>query len=1004
MLKNSVVRVCTMFIIALAMPAMLFAETIGVFFDSNVEQIKFAAGDVKLALESKGFTVEMLPLTSIASPYANKKVVITLASDSIVTNNLKEQGGTLPTGLGEQAYGLRTTTAPQTSYWVLGGDVNGAMYGGLQIAENIKFYGFSGTYNNQESPKILKRGIKLNVPFDVNSTTYFNANISTSSRHAIANVWDMTFWTTWFDEMARNRYNVLSVWNNHPFTSMIKMADYPDVAIKDVKGYPDFYNDNDKTGAVIKTMTIDQKIEFWRSVMAYAKSRGFSFYLFNWNLFLYGAEGKYGIVKDVTNPTTITYLRKCMYELLKTYPDLDGFGVTQGEAMSKDDAKDSYFLGATYGMGMADYANENPERKLNFIHRWHMADFTSIQKNFTELLKCPNVTFDMSFKYSSAHMYSSTRPDFMNSSDVNFLKVNNVKSWFTVRNDDFYYHNWGSPAYAREYLNNIPGQGDWFKGFYMGSDGFNPTRTFFSKNSVTQGTLEIQRQWYMFMIWGRLSYNPNTSDDVFKNYMTLKYPEVSTNDLFTAWSKVSAALPKVGEMLFDDFKLDFHWYPENCQSKDAFLTIANFAASTPRPASGQCGIPGTAANSCNGKVTSFTIADQIEADASSALSLVSTMVAPANSELGVTITTIKAMSYLAIYYAYKIRGATYSITLNKTAEAKNAMGTAYCWWKKYTNLMDANYKGMSCQRSAHFATWHQHDAAVLKEYTDLGGTGSPICGDKSYNVTLSSINDLKGSVLGAGLYNPGDEVTITAVPETGYRFTLWMENNEMVSSDMSYKFTITSDRQIVGYFVENDSCGFPWNEAGFTVNKASVNKIYGPIDLSCAPYGVNISLSIEGIGNDNSDFCKVYYKIDGGALKTIAEHYGSFAVKFLSVSNIKGENLEIIINCANTYSDEFYYINNVKVVENYPTSINKTPANGIAIFPNPASKMLKINFPDDLMNREVKIFNSIGLMVYNTQTKNSYIELDVHSLNLKGMILVHLETDSEVSNHKIIVQ
>ena len=62
---------------------------------------------------------------------------------------------------------------------------------------------------------------------------------------------------------------------------------------------------------------------------------------------------------------------------------------------------------------------------------------------------------------------------------------------------------------------------------------------------------------------------------------------------------------------------------------------------------------------------------------------------------------------------------------DKNNEAKDAMGTAYCWWMKYSNLMDANFNGMSCQRSFTFETWHQHDAAVLKEYTDLGGVGTP---------------------------------------------------------------------------------------------------------------------------------------------------------------------------------------------------------------------------------------------------------------------------------------
>ena len=150
----------------------VFSETVGIFFDSNVEQIKFAAGDVKTALEAKSFTVEMLPLSSLDATYANKKVVIALASDNATIGILTTQGGTIPTGLKEQGYGLRTTSNPQQSYWVVGADVNGAMYGGLQMAENITFSGFTGSYNNEESPSILKRGIKLNLPWDKRSGTY----------------------------------------------------------------------------------------------------------------------------------------------------------------------------------------------------------------------------------------------------------------------------------------------------------------------------------------------------------------------------------------------------------------------------------------------------------------------------------------------------------------------------------------------------------------------------------------------------------------------------------------------------------------------------------------------------------------------------------------------------------------------------------------------------------------------------------------------------------------
>jgi hypothetical protein len=66
--------------VALALPAMVWAETAGVFFDPEVEQIRFAAGDVKAALENNKFTVEMLPVASLTASYPNKKVVIAVAS------------------------------------------------------------------------------------------------------------------------------------------------------------------------------------------------------------------------------------------------------------------------------------------------------------------------------------------------------------------------------------------------------------------------------------------------------------------------------------------------------------------------------------------------------------------------------------------------------------------------------------------------------------------------------------------------------------------------------------------------------------------------------------------------------------------------------------------------------------------------------------------------------------------------------------------------------------
>jgi hypothetical protein len=483
MVKKMKVHICAISLVILSIPVMAYAETVGLFFDSAVPQVQFAAGDVKTALESKGFTVETFPLSSLQTGYNKKKVVVALASNNEVTKLLTNEGGTIPVGLGEQAFGLRTTKKGQTSYWVIGGDANGAMYGTLDLAENIQFYGFKETYISQQTPAILKRGIKLNLPFDEESPTYERNSRGTSYQKAIPHVWDITFWEEWFDQMARYRYNVVSVWNNHPFTSLVFLPDYPDLAIQDVTGFDGYF----------KKMTIEDKIAFWREVMKLAKARGFEFMFFNWNVWVSNAHGKYGLANAETSDANKEYMYKSMLKLLETYPDLDGFGVTNGENKSNQD-----FLWAAYGKAMYDYAIKNPQRKLRFIHRWHQTSLANIKNTFSELIELPNVTFDMSYKYSKAHMYSTPVPK--NFDEWNHSKQlidNNMTTWFTVRNDSFYYLTWGDPSFARTYINGMIEYGDNFAGFYIGSDGFCPTRSFFNKNSISQGILEVQRQWYM---------------------------------------------------------------------------------------------------------------------------------------------------------------------------------------------------------------------------------------------------------------------------------------------------------------------------------------------------------------------------------------------------------------------------------------------------------------------------------------------------------------------------
>jgi len=143
------------------------AETVHLYFDADTPQVAFAAGDIKAALEKRKHTVENRSLAALAEGDTGKKIVLAVAAGSKVLSLLAAQGGKAVSALGPQAYALRTTTRPGVTYWVLGGDAAGAMYGGLQMAENIDFNGLRGSFDLEEAPYLSHRGMKLNLPLEL---------------------------------------------------------------------------------------------------------------------------------------------------------------------------------------------------------------------------------------------------------------------------------------------------------------------------------------------------------------------------------------------------------------------------------------------------------------------------------------------------------------------------------------------------------------------------------------------------------------------------------------------------------------------------------------------------------------------------------------------------------------------------------------------------------------------------------------------------------------------
>ena len=71
-----------------------------------------------------------------------------------------------------------------------------------------------------------------------------------------------------------------------------------------------------------------------------------------------------------------------------------------------------------------------------------------------------------------------------------------------------------------------------------------------------------------------------------------------------------------------------------------------------------------------------------------------------------------------------------------------------------------------------------------------------------YNIALSADPQDGGTVSGGGSKEEGSSCTVVATPAEGKVFEGWFENNELVSNDASYTFTVERARNLVAQFAE----------------------------------------------------------------------------------------------------------------------------------------------------------------------------------------------------------
>ena len=532
--------------------------------------------------------------------------------------------------------------------------------------------------------------------------------------------------------MARHRYNVLSLWSLSPFPSLVKVPEYPKVALADVKRKTGAMFDATNQGRdmydpswpleTVKTMTIDEKIAFWRGVMQYAQDRGIDVSVFTWNIFVYGTEGSgYGITVDPRNATTKDYVRQVHHARSSTPIRCSPrsasrrartWATSTTPARSGGCGRPTASACRTRWRDAADPESpfHRPGRRITLIHRAHQADLEAIVDTFKALPGSDRglgeSTLAFSFKYSQAHMHSSTAPQFIFQNGWYDSMPAGKQTWLTVRNDDLYYLRWGDPDFVRALLAAAAAAADRIAGFMLGPDGYTWGRDFVSTRGRDAAPAGHREAVVLVPALGPARLRADDPERALRARSSRRASRRRAGRSSAALASTSKILPLVNRFYWGYF--DFQWYPEGSWSQAGFVGVRDFI--TPKYPPMREDEDGETLRimsvkafvdrgSIAGHLTPLEVASEIDLLAADGVQRISTVRAAAEPELQDTLGDIRAMAALGRYYAAKIRGAVELARYEQAkdasahARARTALQASAEHWREYARLWSAQNVG-----------------------------------------------------------------------------------------------------------------------------------------------------------------------------------------------------------------------------------------------------------------------------------------------------------------------
>ncbi len=403
--------------------------------------------------------------------------------------------------------------------YAIGIDDTGTMYAALDVAEQLWLGQFRTVETVQikekkKSPSILYRGIHLFIHTQAldDPVSWFH---------------NEKFWHGFFLQMAKSRFNLLDLHGAYDLITtqypnllpyMVSLPKYPDVGVGPEKA--------------------QRNLSSLHNIIEMAHEYGIKVCLMNYSA-SWSIPDHPG--SEETEEGLRNYTIAALKKVLETIPSLDGLGFRVGES------------GQTMDFYRAAYLNALSE--LNMSPALFTRTWMAKEKEIFDLADVYPGNTVLEIKYNGEHLglpYLVTggrMTEWPGYSYENYLKLPRKYAvlYQIESNGAHRIFPWGDVDFIRQALKSTT---------YCEANGFilNTYSTYYPHSDAYTNTTQTdlryynwtyERDWFWFLLWGRLAYDLNESEQLFKDHFQHHFNSNAGILLYEALKKASKVIPTI---------------------------------------------------------------------------------------------------------------------------------------------------------------------------------------------------------------------------------------------------------------------------------------------------------------------------------------------------------------------------------------------------------------------------------------------------------------------------